>query len=166
LAKIKIKKPSEKALSKIHVPHHITILNEATEGPVTYLDATKIEHVIGSIIKNAIHAIPEKGTIQIQSCVNDSNLEISIADSGTGIPPEIMPKIFSPLVTTKAKGMGMGLAICKRIVEAHGGKINVESSVGKGTTFKVTLPIKTAKSDLTNVEMVVGSKKAIIATRE
>jgi chemotaxis protein histidine kinase CheA len=51
-------------------------------------------------------------------------------------------------------------------VEAHGGKINVESSVGKGTTFKVTLPIKTAKSDLTNVEMVVGSKKAIIATRE
>ena len=53
-----------------------------------------------------------------------------------------MPKIFSPLVTTKAKGMGMSLAICKRIVDAHGGKVTVESVVGKGTKFTVTLPIK------------------------
>jgi signal transduction histidine kinase len=69
-------------------------------------------------------------------------VEITFADSGIGISTSILAKIFSPLTTTKAKGMGLGLAICKRIVDAHGGKIAVESTVGKGTTFAITLPIK------------------------
>ena len=69
-------------------------------------------------------------------------LEISFADTGTGISDEVMPKLFSPLFTTKAQGMGFGLAICKRIIEAHGGKITVKTAKGKGTTFTVTLPIE------------------------
>jgi signal transduction histidine kinase len=69
-------------------------------------------------------------------------VEISFADTGKGIPKETLPKIFTPLFTTKAQGMGFGLAICKRIVDAHEGSIKVETEVNRGTTFTITLPIK------------------------
>ena len=67
-------------------------------------------------------------------------VEISVTDSGEGITPENMKKIFQPLFTTKAKGIGLGLVVCKNLVEANGGRIEVESELGKGTTFKVILP--------------------------
>ena len=76
------------------------------------------------------------------STQEDSKVQIAFIDTGEGISAELLPKIFSPLLTTKAQGMGFSLAICKRIVDTHGGKIEVESVVGKGTTFKATLPIK------------------------
>ena len=63
-------------------------------------------------------------------------MQIDFIDTGEGIPAELLPKIFTPLLTTKAKGMGFSLAICKRIVDSHEGKINVESVAGKGTTLK------------------------------
>ena len=69
-------------------------------------------------------------------------MEISFSDNGEGIPEEVLPKLFSPLFTTKAQGMGFGLAICKRIVEAHNGTIAVKSVRGRGTTFTLTLPIE------------------------
>ncbi len=72
----------------------------------------------------------------------NGRLEISFADTGVGIPDEVLPKLFTPLFTTKAQGMGFGLAICKRITEAHGGTITVKTSNGVGTTFTVTLPIE------------------------
>jgi two-component system NtrC family sensor kinase len=117
-----------------------------------------MEKVFTSIIKNAIDASPEKGNIQIQSILKGENVEISFTDSGIGIPDSILPKLFAPLVTTKAKGMGMSLATCKRIVEAHGGKITVESTVGKGTTFTINLPIKLSKSEFTKVQLFTGIK--------
>jgi len=79
--------------------------------------------------------------LRIDDKVN-GNFEISFEDTGTGISAEVLPKLFSPLFTTKAKGMGFGLAICKRIVEAHGGTIMVKTVRGQGTTFTVTLPIE------------------------
>jgi len=115
-----------------------------------------MEKVFASIIKNAIDASPEKGSIKIQSMLKGLNVEISFTDSGIGIPENILPKLFTPLVTTKAKGMGMSLAICKRIVEAHGGKIAGESAVGKGTTFTIRLPIKLSKSEFTQIQMFTG----------
>jgi len=129
-------------LSKIQVPERISILDHTADDLEMFLDAPKMEKVFASIIKNAIDATPEKGTIEIRSALLGSDVKITFADSGTGIPENVLPKIFSPLTTTKAKGMGMSLAICKRIVDAHGGKIAVESAVGKGTTFTITLPIK------------------------
>lgn len=69
-------------------------------------------------------------------------VDVSFKDTGVGIPKENMEKIFSLLFTTKAKGMGMGLAICKKFVGAHGGSIVVKSEVGKGSTFTVKLPIQ------------------------
>ena len=84
-------------------------------------------------------ALPETGKLTIKSKEAKGKVEISVADTGEGIPKETLDKLFLPLFTTKSKGMGLGLAICKRIVEAHGGDISVESAVGKGTMFTITL---------------------------
>jgi PAS domain S-box-containing protein len=129
-------------LSKIQVPTHISILNHTANDVEMFLDAPKMEKVFANVIQNAIDATSGKGTIEIRSALRGSDVEFTFADSGTGIPENVLPKIFSPLITTKAKGMGMSLAICKRIVDAHCGKIAVESAVGKGTTFTITLPTK------------------------
>ena len=144
------------ALSNIHVPDHINIINNATDDVKMFLDVHSMEKVFASIIRNAIDASPEKGSIKIQSMLKGQNMEISFTDSGIGIPESILPKLFAPLVTTKAKGMGMSLAICKRIVESHEGKIDVESTVGKGTTFTINLPIKLSKSEFTQIQMFTG----------
>src|SRR5665647_1530221 len=141
------------ALSKVQIPDHINIVNQTTDELKFFSDAQKIETVFVKIIKNAIDAMPQKGFLQIISQIKGSDVEISFTDSGTGIPNHILTKLFSPLVTTKAKGMGMNLAICKRIVEAHSGKINAESEIGKGTKFTITLPIKTSKTDFQQFKM-------------
>jgi signal transduction histidine kinase len=102
-------------------------------------DIIEMETAVVSLLKNAIEAIPKEGTIEI-GCKNHGDyVDLSVTDSGTGIPIEVLPRVFSPLVTSKAKGMGMGLAISKRIVEAHYGKIFFESIPGKGTTFTIRL---------------------------
>ena len=130
------------ALLKVQIPNRIKVLDHLLDEPEFLADAGKIENVFARIIENAVEAMPEKGTLEIRSIPKGSNVEITFADSGVGISTDILAKIFSPLTTTKAKGMGLGLAICKRIVDAHGGKIAVESTVGKGTTFTITLPTK------------------------
>ena len=130
------------ALSKVVVPSHISVVNNV-EAFTVYVDASRMEGVLAGIIQNAIQAIhDEKGSIQISSALRDDVVELSIADSGVGIPPDVLSKIFSPLVTTKAKGMGMSLAICKRVVEAHGGWVHVESEVGRGTKVTLSLPVE------------------------
>jgi PAS domain S-box-containing protein len=130
------------ALLKVQIPNRIEVLDHLLDEPEFFADAGKIKNVFARIIVNAVEAMPKKGILEIRSIPKGSNVEITFADSGVGISSDILAKIFSPLTTTKAKGMGLGLAICKRIVDAHGGKIAVESTVGKGTTFAITLPIK------------------------
>jgi two-component system NtrC family sensor kinase len=144
------------ALSAIQVPDRINIINDASDDIKMFLDAPRLEKVFASIIKNAVDAQPEKGIIKIQNVLKEQDIELAFTDSGRGIPEDILPRIFSPLVTTKAKGMGMGLAICKRIVEAHGGKIAVESAVNKGTTITISLPTKLSRSEFPQVQMFKG----------
>ena len=144
------------SLSAIQVPDRLNIINDAMDETKMFLDAPRVEKVFASIIKNAIDAQPEKGIIKIQNVLKEQDIEIAFTDSGRGIPDDILPKIFSPLVTTKAKGMGMGLAICKRIVEAHGGKIAVKSAVGIGTTITINLPIKLSRSEFLQLQMFNG----------
>jgi PAS domain S-box-containing protein len=129
------------ALSTLDIPNRIKIIDNTQKTPSFKADVDSIKRVFVNIIKNAIEAMPEKGTIEIKSLQTESTIEFYFIDSGAGISEEIKAKLFTPLVTTKAQGMGFGLGICKRLVEAHGGKINVTSEVGEGTTFKVTLPI-------------------------
>ncbi|MCW4044437.1 MAG: PAS domain S-box protein [Candidatus Bathyarchaeota archaeon] len=129
-------------LTLIRVPNKIHIANNAQEKPLIKADKTKMARVFINIIKNAIDAMPEGGTLRIKSSQTDGNVKISFTDTGTGIPKEMLHRLFSPLVTTKAQGMGFGLAICKRIVEAHQGKITVQTREGKGSTFTIILPIE------------------------
>ena len=72
---------------------------------------------------------------------DDEMVEISVADTGSGLPPEAAENLFRPFFTTKAHGMGVGLSICRTIVESHGGYIRTEPNVGGGTVFRFTLPI-------------------------
>jgi len=130
------------ALSLIEVSENIQILDLTQSAPKIEIDVAKTKRVFGNLIKNAIDAMPIGGKLAITSKESNANMEIAFADTGIGMTKEIMEKIWTPFFTTKAKGMGLGLAICKRIIEAHGGSISVESTVGKGTTFTVTIPIK------------------------
>lgn len=138
------------ALLKVQIPDRIEVLNRLLDEPEFFADVAKIEDAFAKIITNAVEAMPDKGFLEIRSIQWGSNVEITFADTGLGISKDLLPKIFSPLVTTKAKGMGLGLAICKRMVDAHGGKIAVRSTVGKGTMVTITLPIE-ARTELTTV---------------
>ncbi len=102
----------------------------------------ELNQVWTNLIHNALQAMDYKGKLTIDATKQEHQIHIAITDSGTGIPPEIMPKIFQPFFTTKpaGEGSGLGLDIVRKIVEKHGGKISVESVPGK-TTFTVSLPI-------------------------
>jgi PAS domain S-box-containing protein len=152
------------ALSIVQIPDHIEIIDSTLNEPTIRADAVKMERVFINLIKNAIDAMAKKGTLKIRSTQTNGNVEIAFADTGTGIPENIMAKLFTPLTTTKAQGMGFGLAICKRIVEAHGGKITVESVAGKGATFTITLPIEPKLKDGGENEWVTPQESLLSMT--
>jgi PAS domain S-box-containing protein len=129
-------------LLMIQVPNHIKIHDCTQSKPVIWVDTNKMERVFMNLIQNAIDAMPEQGTLEIASRDLGDSVEFTFKDTGTGMTEQTKSKMFMPLFTTKAQGMGFGLAICKRIVEAHCGKISVESTLGKGTTFTITLPVE------------------------
>jgi signal transduction histidine kinase/putative methionine-R-sulfoxide reductase with GAF domain len=130
------------ALSLIKVPEKILVSDLTQKEPHVKADEDKMRRVFVNIIKNAFDAMPDGGTLTIESKIRGGNVVFTFADTGTGMSKEVLDKIWSPLFTTKARGMGFGLPICKRIVEAHGGKIEVASEIGKGSTFTITLPIE------------------------
>ena len=132
----------QETLAGIEVPSNVKVDNLAQNAPKIFVDTGKMRRVFSNIVKNAIEVMPQGGTLAINSRVEQENVEVTFADTGLGIPLEVMGKLWTPFFTTKSKGLGLGLAICKRIVETHGGKILVESTVGKGTTFRITLPIR------------------------
>ncbi len=139
-------------LLSTNIPSHTRILDHTQSFPGIWVDASKMERVFINLIKNSIEAMPAGGTLEIKSRQNGENVEFTLADTGEGMSDDVMAKIFTPLFTTKAKGMGFGLPICKRIIEAHGGKIMVESALNKGTTFIISLPMEPEKvqSEISN----------------
>jgi len=129
------------SLMIVGVPDKVKLIDKTNDEPKMMVDTTKIVRCFVNLIKNAIDAMPEGGTLEVQSVQEGGNVGFVFKDTGIGMSEEIMAKLFSPLFTTKAQGMGFGLAICKRVVEAHGGTIIVQSSSGKGTRFIVTLSV-------------------------
>ncbi len=117
---------------------------EETPVPEVSFDPQQLHQVLINLLKNAMEAMPGGGEITITSRVKGPNAEISIADTGEGIPPEVAAKIFQPYFTTKEKGTGLGLAICQGIIHEHGGDIVVASAPGRGTTFTIRLPLAAA----------------------
>ena len=105
-------------------------------------DKTKLQEVFLNLLKNAYEAaLPDK-TIYLEAFSENDMAVIQVRDTGCGIPSELLPTIFEPYVTYKEHGTGLGLSICNQIVKAHGGSLSVVSSVGVGTTFSVSLPLK------------------------
>jgi len=133
---------AKEALLLVETPRNVQITNSAQNKPRIKIDAAKMKRVLGNLVRNAFDAMPDGGEFTVESHESDGKVHMIFSDTGTGMGKEIMEKLWTPFFTTKAKGMGLGLAICKRIVEAHGGEISVESNVGKGTTFTVAVPIK------------------------
>lgn len=120
-------------------------LIEARGDTIIFADESLIERAISNIIDNAVRYTPRKGKVVLYAEKCEDKVEISISDTGEGIPPEKLPRIFEKFYrgdeARTDRGAGLGLAIAKRVVEAHGGSINVESEIGKGTSFKVVLPL-------------------------
>jgi signal transduction histidine kinase len=130
------------SLAMVSVPPNIQVIDQCEPIPELEVDVEKMKRVFVNLIKNAVDAMPDGGELTIKSVGEGERVTFSFRDMGLGITLEDQKKMFQPLHTTKAKGMGFGLAICQRIVQAHSGKIHVESVVGLGATFKVELPIK------------------------
>jgi len=110
--------------------------------PLAPLDAGQMKQVLVNLVKNAMQAMTRHGTLTLQTGHTPDAVWISVADTGGGISPDQINHIFEPFYTTKKKGTGLGLMIVQRIVRQHGGHIEVESDVGQGTTFRISLPLR------------------------
>jgi PAS domain S-box-containing protein len=129
-------------LSQIDIPKNIETSIQVPEQLTAEADPQLLKRVLINLITNSIQAMPQGGELRITTHSSSSNrIEISVEDTGTGIPEEIKSKIFAPLFTTKSKGQGFGLAVCKRVIEAQDGSITFDSEEGKGAKFTIELPI-------------------------
>jgi signal transduction histidine kinase len=119
--------------------------------PALWADPNRLKQVLLNLVINAIHAMPQGGRIEIGMCAGLGHsgdldgavpkMRFCVRDSGVGIPPEVLPKVFDPFYTTRADGSGLGLAVVKKIAQQHGADIQVESSPGQGTCFELVWPI-------------------------
>jgi signal transduction histidine kinase len=102
----------------------------------------QIKEVLSNLLHNACDAIGGKstGVIVIAGRQKEGFVEISIKDNGQGIPKEVLARLFDPFFSTKARGTGLGLSVCKQIIHYHGGQIAIESEVGRGATVTISLP--------------------------
>jgi signal transduction histidine kinase len=106
-------------------------------------DPTGVHQVMLNLATNAIHAMPDGGSLTIRVGKTGGELTIAVADTGVGIAPEDRAKLFEPFFTTRPEGTGLGLSVTYGIVKAHGGRIDVETAPGRGTVFTVSLPADT-----------------------
>ena len=138
----------EDSLKVSNIPKSINIEKHFAGKTTARVDKGQLQRVFLNIIQNAAHSMPNGGKLIITTTGTKDHVEITFTDTGTGMAEEDMSKLFTPFFTTKAKGIGLGLAICKRIVEEHGGTIGFKSKVSKGTTFTIALPKKKEEGNL------------------
>ncbi len=141
-----------RVLSRYPAPPSIKVTHELpADLPSLFVDPRHAEQVLGNLVQNACQAMEAGGKLEISAKevkgrkpkqADAGMVAISVKDSGSGIPPENMKKLFEPLFTTKLKGIGLGLAVCRQLAEANGGRIEVQSQPGKGSTFILFLPVK------------------------
>ncbi len=135
-----INKIVDSSITISNVPENIKVERKLAKKAIATVDEKQLQRVFLNLTKNAVQAMPDGGKLTVKTNETKDHIEIEFTDTGTGISEENMSKIFTPLFTTKAKGIGMGLLICKKIVEQHNGTIDAKSKGGKGTTFTIRLP--------------------------
>ena len=144
-----VRKPKLSPWSSWHLPQRTAYLPETDM--LVELDASRTEQVILNLLSNACKYSQHGGTISFKATLKDSLLRVDVRDEGRGIPLEAQEDLFKPYHRAeqdrKIPGLGLGLAVCKQIVEAHGGKIWVESEIGKGSTFSFSIPVKVDESE-------------------
>ncbi len=120
------------------------VIKDLGDIPLVKCYPQQLNQVFTNILINAAHAIEKKGEIRISTTADNGHVEIKISDTGSGIPPDVIPKIFDPFFTTKdvGKGTGLGLNVAYNIIEKHKGTIDVESEVEKGTEFRIRIPVE------------------------
>jgi PAS domain S-box-containing protein len=139
----------QRVLTRFPVPASVQVkLKLPASLPQVFADPIHLEQVLGNLTTNACQAMKDRedgGKLTISANLKDDQVAIAIQDTGTGITPEAMQKLFEPLFTTKLRGIGLGLAVSKKLAEANGGRIAVSSEPGQGATFTVYLPVKGSK---------------------
>jgi signal transduction histidine kinase len=151
------------SMERCTLPENVTVTVDVPETlPGLNVDPHQMVQVLINFITNGVQAMPGGGKLRIagrfvgaglvpaqsgspQGVPRQNFVEISVTDTGGGITPENKKKLFQPLFTTKAKGIGLGLVVCRNLVETNGGRIEVESELGQGTTFTVILPVERAE---------------------
>lgn len=146
--------------------------------PQLWCDGPKMKQVLLNLVLNAVQAMPKGGTLTLTACPSPPEIQevpavhITVSDTGTGIPAELQSRVFDPFFTTKDQGTGLGLAIVHALVEAHHGRIDVESRPGHGTSFVITLPRGPRQPSSTPVSLVTvsapleGSRQITCITEE
>ena len=138
---INLKQLSASVLSQLSIQNKIQTNLQIDSELTVNADPQLLKRVLINLVTNSIQAMPEGGVLTFEAHPNGAGqVKIIVEDTGVGIPEEFRDKIFLPLFTTKSRGQGFGLSVCKRVIEAHGGIIIFESQVGKGTRFIITLP--------------------------
>ncbi|MHA1637442.1 MAG: two-component system sensor histidine kinase NtrB, partial [Candidatus Thorarchaeota archaeon] len=141
--KINLNELISATLARANIPESIKLETDLdTELPVIFADPTQLSRVFINLIRNAVQAMEKGGKLSINiETVEPGYISITITDTGSGITEENLQNIFTPLFTTKAKGIGLGLAISKTFIESHDGTIDVKSIVDKGTSFEIRIPV-------------------------
>ncbi|MCM2304930.1 MAG: ATP-binding protein [Elusimicrobia bacterium] len=144
LEKVRINDWLEELLSVYPFPPHIAVdkLFDPAN-PFVEIDKTEMQQAVRNLVGNGIEVMPapKGGKVTIRSTIPEAGwVRVDIADAGSGIPQDVLDKIFAPFFTTKARGTGLGLAVVRKVVDHHKGKVDVESTVGVGTTFKLYIP--------------------------
>jgi two-component system, NtrC family, sensor kinase len=114
--------------------------------PAVRGDFGQIRQAFANLIINACDAMPGGGTLKVHSRADNGLVEVVIADTGSGIPPDVLSKVLDPFFTTKERGTGLGLSVVYGVVERHGGRLAIESEVGRGTTVTIRLPLAASPS--------------------
>jgi two-component system nitrogen regulation sensor histidine kinase NtrY len=127
-------------------PRGVTIVERYDTAARIAADSKVLLRAVVNLIENALHAMPEGGTLTVGVAddTRDGHVALTVADTGPGLDPEVRRRLFEPYFSTRSSGTGLGLAITRRAVEAHGGTIEVASRSGRGTTFRISLPAHAA----------------------
>ncbi len=138
----------DNVLSRHAPPKGVTMTTDITEDlPSAYVDPRQMGQVLDNIITNAYQSMPDGGELKIEAKKIKNKVHISFGDTGSGISKSDMGKLFDPLFTTKARGIGLGLSVSNKLIEINGGKIEVESEEGKGSRFTIILPTREVSHD-------------------